>query len=231
MRNRILLLLLAASSFSAHAGRPMGTDDAGTVGDRQCQFEAWRERSTEARGWTLAPACGLGEFELGLEFGQTKLPENEKESVQAMALKWAPEVLHFGPINLGAKAWTGRSRLKTEDDSGRWQGSEHGLLALASWDAGHGINVHANLGGVRDRIAREYLHATNLAVSWDANERIQIFAEMMKQQHSPTTQATGLRVWALPGQVAVDITYARSAGVKDSDTYGIGFGWYGIFGN
>lgn len=230
---KILLPLLFIVATPAFAGRPLGTDDAGTVGDRQCQLEAWRERNEETRGWVISPSCGLGEFELGVELGWAKLPEAQKESSQTLALKWAPELLKFGPLGLGAKAWTGRARISPagEDEKDGWQPVENGLLALASWEIGAGFTAHANLGSARDRIAHQNVRLANLALSFAPHQRVLLFAEAQNVQRAGTTQATGLRLWAIPEKLGIDFTAARVAGVKDSSSFTIGFGWYGILGD
>lgn len=233
MKKALLLVSLLSASFPVLAGRPLATDDAGTVGDKQCQFEAWRERSQDTRGWVAAPACGLGEFELGAEFGWTKLPEEQKETAQGIALKWAPEVLKFGPVGFGAKLWTGRARVSPagEDEKDGWQPVENGAFALASWDIGAGFTAHTNLGSARDRIEHQNVRLANLALSYAPHERVLLFAEAQNVQRAGTTQSTGLRVWAIPEKLGIDFTASRVAGVSNSNSFSLGFGWYGVLGD
>lgn len=230
---RLALLFLALSSLPAFAGRPLGTDDASTVGDRQCQLEAWREKADSTRGWVVSPACGLGEFEFGIEASATKQAEEQKEWAQSVALKWAPAPLKFGPVGFGAKLWTGRAKLSPAAEE-EWQGYrpvENGALLLASWSIMDGLNLHANLGSKRDRVEQHNARLANLALTWDIHERIMLFAEAQNEQRAGTTQATGLRLWAVPEKFGIDFTAARVAGVKDSTNFSIGFGWYGLFGD
>jgi hypothetical protein len=46
------LVLLTQVALNAHAGRPMGTDDAGTAGANKCQIESWIDRDTTANSMT-----------------------------------------------------------------------------------------------------------------------------------------------------------------------------------
>ncbi|MET7014065.1 hypothetical protein [Uliginosibacterium flavum] len=233
MKKALLLASLLSASLPAFAGRPLATDDAGTVGDKQCQFEVWRERSKETSSGVAAPACGLGEFELGAEFDRTKLPDEQTKTAQGVALKWAPEMLKFGPVGFGAKLWTGRARVNPagEDEKGGWQPVENGALALASWDIGAGFTAHANLGSVRDRIEHQNVRLANLALSYAPHERVLLFAEAQNVQRAGTTQSTGLRLWAIPEKLGIDLTASRVAGVSNSNSFGVGFGWYGILGD
>lgn len=233
MKQTILAAVLLATALPAFAGRPLGTDDASTVGDRQCQLEAWRENAKSARGWVVSPACGFGEFELGGEFAWNRLDEEQRETSQTLALKWAPETLRFGPLGFGAKAWSGRSKLSPagEDETQGWHPVENGALALASWEIGGGLNLHANLGSARDRVEHHSARLANVALTWDPHERVQLFVEAQNTQRAGTTQATGLRLWAIPAKLGIDLTAARVAGVKDSTSITLGFGWYGLFGD
>ncbi|MDQ7990756.1 MAG: hypothetical protein REI09_14065 [Candidatus Dactylopiibacterium sp.] len=229
---KLLLCALLLQALPALAGRPLGTDDAGTVGDRQCQLEGWHEKGKDSRGWVVSPACGVGEFELGLEASTTKLPESQRESAQSLALKWGPAALKAGPVSFGAKLWSGRARVSPagEDEWKGYRPVEHGGMLIASWEATDSVAVHANLGVFRDRVEKKDGRVANLAATWDATERVMLFAELQNQERAGTTQATGLRVWAIPDRLGIDFTASRVAGVKDSRVYTIGFGWYGIFG-
>ena len=83
------LFALTLSPLS-QAGRPLSTDDAGTVGHLHYQIEGWRESADNQHSTVLAPAVGLGEAEIGLEFGKTHAPDGLRIRDQALALKWAP---------------------------------------------------------------------------------------------------------------------------------------------
>lgn len=106
-RPYLSLLTLIALTLSplAHAGRPLSTDDAGTVGHLHYQVEGWHESTDTQHSTVLAPAVGLGEVEVGFEFGKTRAPEGLRIRDQALALKWAPEALSVGPMRFAAKAW------------------------------------------------------------------------------------------------------------------------------
>ncbi|MEN3111456.1 hypothetical protein ACFONG_08690 [Uliginosibacterium paludis] len=229
---RTLLALLMLLSTPAFAGRPLGTDDAGTVGDRLCQLEAWRDKAKESRGWVVAPACGLGEFELGLEASRSRQAEGQTETAQSLALKWGPSALSYGPLSFGGKIWSGRARTSAaaEDESTGYRPVENGALLLGSWALQEDLALHLNLGLARDRVERRNARLGNLALSWNVDERVMLFGEAMYQQHAGTTQSTGIRLWAIPGKLGIDLTAARMAGVRDSASYTVGFGWYGVFG-
>lgn len=222
-----ILLILSNPVF---AGRPLATDDASTVGDKQCQIELWRERSRTERGWVLSPACGLGEFELGAEFARQKLEDDTTAKNQSAALKWAPEFLSFGPLSFGAKAWSGRAKITPtpEDEPAGWRPHEYGGLFLASWEIGAGFSAHANLGTVRDRLEHKNARLANLALSYEPHERVLLFTESQGIQRGGVTQSVGIRLWGVPKKLGVDLTASHTAGVSHTQSISVGFGWYGF---
>lgn len=227
-------LLFAAASLPAHAGRPLATDDAGTVGDRQCQLEAWHEHGKHDRGWVVSPACGLGDFELGIEASTAHTADAQREQAQTLALKWAPEFASFGPLSLGAKAWTGRSRLSPaaeEDERVRYQMRENGALLLASVNIFEGLDVHANYGLARDRQEHRDARLANLALSYSPIPALQLVVEAQHTQREATTRGAGIRFWAIPEKLGLDLTVSRQAGTPDSRQITLGFGWYGFLGD
>lgn len=221
----VLLVFLSAPFQSAVAGRPLGTDDAGTVGHLKYQVEAWQEHGEGAHGNTVAPAFGLGDFEFGLETARSREAEGVRARETTLALKWAPENLSLGPVRFGAKAWTGRSYEKNEEESSKAR--ENGAIAIASWSILESLSAHFNLGVLKDNVDRQTRRLANAALSWTPHENLLFFIEAMNQQSQPTTQSLGMRYWAIPEKLGIDLTVSRQAGNQNSNTIGIGFGWYG----
>lgn len=220
----ILFVFLSAPFQSAVAGRPLGTDDAGTVGHLKYQVEAWQEHGEGAHGSILAPAFGLGDFEFGFEAARSREAEGSRARETTLALKWAPENLSLGPVRIGAKTWTGRSYEKSEDESSKTR--EHGAIAIASWSIIENLSAHFNLGALKDNVERKTRRLANVALSWTPHENLLFFVEAMHQQSQPTTQSLGMRFWAIPEKLGIDITASRQTGNQYSNMIGMGFGWY-----
>ena len=107
------LVVLTQVALTAHAGRPLGTDDAGTVGANKCQLESWVDRDTTngANKLVVSPACGLGDaVEIGLELART-VPDERISFESTLALKWVDPAWKSGPLNWGAKVWHGASKM------------------------------------------------------------------------------------------------------------------------
>lgn len=101
---RRVAALLAISGIAlvgghAHAGRPMATDDAKTVGAQTCQLESWHETTRTSktdgvereRKMVASPACGIGEsIELNVELIR-RLPTDGVRPRSTLAFNgWTP---------------------------------------------------------------------------------------------------------------------------------------------
>jgi hypothetical protein len=55
-----------------------------------------------------------------------------------------------------------------------------------------------------------------------------VFAELNGDNRSAATQSVGMRWWLLPETLGLDVTTSRTNATSDSQTWGIGLGWYGL---
>jgi hypothetical protein len=228
----LAVLLAGALPSSAWAGRPLDTDDASTADVGTCQAEGWVDRDRDTRAWVLSPACGVAEgVELGAEFVRFS-PRDPVRAEGGLALKVALPAwgLEGGGAKLrfGFKAALGHQQ---PADAG-WQHSEASLLALASAEWDETWAVHANLGLVRDRQARETATVLSAAIVWNAFEQLTVFAETSHNNKRETlggaAYRAGLRGWLVPERFGVDFTAGRVRGSTSGTTWGMGLGWYGI---
>ncbi len=217
-------MTLAAPALAA---RPLATDDAATVGERLCQIETWVEKAKDARGWVVAPACGSSEStEGGIEFASSKSHDQTAYGA-ALVVKWVPKDLESGGWGFGLKGFAGYGRVRPE----RWSRSETGAFGIASRSFGDAWTLHLNLGAARVHAEQRTLALAKAAAVWQATDRLLLFAELEAMRDTPTTQSAGLRWWLLPGRLGLDVTASRDVGVSDSRRYGVGLGWYGVFGD
>jgi hypothetical protein len=228
----VLSLAVAAAAFStlADAGRPLATDDAATADVGTCQLESYVERGDGARAWVLAPACGVAKgLEVGVELVRFS-PRDVISSGAAVAFKYAPEnwktSTAAGPVTMGLKA--GASFLRVTGSG--WEGSEVGVLGLATLTPNGDVAVHANVGFTRERITSKSALIYNLAGTWAPAEPWLVFAEAQANSRSEifgkTVFSYGGRWWAVKDKVGIDLTRSTQSGGGSS--WSIGFGWYGI---
>ncbi len=221
-------LTLAAMAMPAHAGRPLSVEDAGVNPVGQCQVEAWAERA-QASGsdtlWVAAPACGVIEgLEVGVEFG---VPSHRRQgdAHRSVALKWVPEAAQWGAWHFGAKLSAGSERVASEE---KWSDTPVSLLGIGSWQAHEQLTLHVNLGVDHRRKPSDTTGHAGLALAWQPHERWLVFAELTAEEKVTPVRGAGLRHWLVPEVLGLDFTVSRSNAVRDSTTYTVGIGWYGI---
>lgn len=233
LRQALAVILLAAAS-GAHAGRPLGTDDANSADAGTCQVEAWAERSRGAAdgAFVLAPACGL---RTGLELGadHTRFQAGQGvRSAAGLALKWVPGAAALdtalGPLALGLKASLGY----VEPAGQGWRRSAAGLLAVATLKPADSLALHANLGLQRSAVDGRSTSQLRLAVAWTPHPAALLFAETQANERPAAEGAAittlGGRWWLLPERLGLDLTASREAGTGAAPRWTLGLGGYGI---
>ncbi|MGC4062248.1 MAG: hypothetical protein QM749_15935 [Aquabacterium sp.] len=207
------------------AGRPLGTEDAGTNSQAQCQVEAWVDSASEGRQTHVAPACGLIDgLELGLEWVKAT-PGDTLPQGRSGALKWAPDWLGWHGWRFGAKVSAGQE--KAPDDA-RWRNASLAALGIASYTVSPEWTVHVNMGRARNRLAGVTAATYGTALVWTPHERWLVFGEVTGDSRTPAMQTIGMRWWMLPEQLGLDVTSSRTNATSDSAAWGLGLGWYGI---
>lgn len=226
LRPMMLSACLAGLCLSAQAGRPLGTEDAGTNPAAQCQLEAWSDSAADgSRSTHAGPACGLIDgLELGLEWVHAT-PKQAQAQGRALALKWAPPWLGWQEWRFGLKAGTAQERAA---GSTRWHHASLSALAIASLPLSSQWSLHLNVGREQDQLGHAEHTTYGAALTWAPGERWLVFGELTGQRHAPATQTLGLRWWLLPEQLGLDATASRSNATADSRSWGVGLGWYGI---
>jgi hypothetical protein len=209
---------------TAHAGRPLATDDASTAGAGNCQVESWWQRARDSRSVAVAPACGIGEaFEVNAEVDRSNSVAPAQTDL-TLGAKWVDPSWKLGPLALGLKAWLGQTRLS----DGSQQHGDRGASLLVSTELGASGAAHLNLGRQRNAADGGQHNLLNLALTWKPGDSWLTFAEINAERHSPTTQAAGVRYWVRPDVLGLDLTVGQSAGQPDSRVWSIGLGWYGL---
>ena len=232
MRSTLSCTLLAAGLFtlsSAHAVRPLITDDA-AVNDRgQCQIEVWQERTQGVRGPTLAPACGIAD---GLEFGVSYTrysPVSADAGGYGLQLKTVFE-------SIKTERWAFGAKLNTVSVHNRftrgYSPDEYSVTLLGSGKYGNGLSLHTNLGVAHDRTASETSATYGVAVVQEFGQAGFVFAELTGDHRSGAFRNAGAAVWLIPERLSIDFSAGRKNGGGGSTEYTIGLGFYGtkVFG-
>lgn len=148
----ILALLVAAmlASPTAHAARPMITDDARIVDAKACQLETWMQSNRDSIEYWALPACNFtGNLELTLGGARTR----DDSGTHATDVVFQGKTL-FKPLEPGG--WgiglgVGMVRHLQADAGGR-DGYAY-VPASFSFRADHFL-LHTNIGWLREQEAR-----------------------------------------------------------------------------
>jgi hypothetical protein len=220
-----MLTAWLASVGSAHAGRPLATEDAGVNPTGQCQLESWVDVASDGHHAHFAPACGvLDGLELGFE-AVVDPPATEHAQARALALKWAPEWLQWQDWRFGLKAGTMSQKYVGETG---WHHGNWSVLGIASLPINDEWTLHLNAGHQHSIESENGVVTYGAAMTWSPHPRWQLFGEINGERHSPTNQTVGMRWWLIPDQLGLDVTGSRTNATADSRAWGVGIGWYGL---
>jgi hypothetical protein len=227
--SHILALAAIGLPLTALADRPLAVDEAGVSPKGDCYLETWAEHSrVNGRAeptWAAAPACVIADgLELGLEFG-VPTHSSRGDGHRGLALKLVPESAQWGNWHFGARFSIGSER--AAGTSG-WADSPYSLLGIATWQASETLAVHVNLGVDHEQQTSRQTGNGGVALAWMPHAHWLVFAELTGAERSTATRGAGLRHWVIPEVLGLDFTVSRSNAVRDSTTFTVGLGWYGI---
>lgn len=230
-----LLVISMVFTQISWAGRPIGTDDAGTADPGTCQVEGWQERMRSERALVVAPACGVAPgLELGFDYTRGSV---DAARAAGVALKWLPQgaaghswagTTALGEINAGLKLGLAYERQSGES----WRYRDANLLLLLSTKFNDTLTLHTNLGAIRSQAKKISAGLLNIALVATPTERVLLFAESQTNNRGavfgPTVNTLGGRWWVVKERFGLDATASRAVGDQSGTTYTIGFGWYGL---
>lgn len=221
-------LSLAGMLFATvvQAARPMATDDTSTAPAGECQIEAWGERIDGVRNQVLAPACGVTDtLELDAGFARTQGTTVKLDSI-ALGLKWVPELTRWdtpaGEVRLGLIGGLFWARAPSE----AWTTDVAALVGLASLDFAPQWTLYTNLTAARSLDSGQRVNGLRMALAWQPVKPLLLFVEDLRTTDSLKLRNAGLRLWAIPEVLGIDLIASRSS--PGGASFSIGFGWYGI---
>ena len=211
-----LLLLVGASS--AHAARPMITDDARLTDGGACQVETWFHLHREQKEFWALPACNPGgnlEFTLG---GALAYDGNRPESGAAVIqLKTLFKPLETNGYGMGLAAG-----YATQPGSAH-SGNPYFYLPVSFSLLDDRVVFHTNLGYTRERENQENRLTWGLGSETQLTDRTWLIAESYGQDKGHPFFQVGIRHWIVPNRMQIDTTYGSQFGaINDQHWFSIG---------
>lgn len=210
------LLLVGASS--AHAARPMITDDARLTDEGACQVESWAHiHGNQHEFWAL-PACNPGgnlEFTLG---GALAYDGNRPESGAAVIqLKTLFKPLETNGYGMGLAAG-----YATQPGSAH-SGNPYFYVPVSFSLLDDRVVFHTNLGYTRERENQENRLTWGLGSETQLTDRTWLIAESYGQDKGHPFFQVGIRHWIVPNRMQIDTTYGSQFGaINDQHWFSIG---------
>lgn len=212
----VALALWAGATFTAQAGRPLTTEDAGVLEAGECELEVYagheRQRPEgRARGASVQGSCGVGHgVQAALAAERVRVRGSEDAGRDEGGL------LSF------------KARLLGEDDDDpalalvgglHWGRHDHEAFrrdSLALGLAGtlplpQGFTAHANLGHYHDHAERQRSTFWALALEKALTDTVDLGAELYGDDRGRPWRGLGLR-WAATPSLTVGTSYAVQAG-------------------
>jgi hypothetical protein len=209
---RVAAAALACAALPALAARPLATEDASILGEKECQVEAGVDVGHDAsQGW-FVPACNFGgriEWQVG--FARTRAA-GESHFSDAYAQAKSAWRIGEGPWSLGGVA--GVTRRAIEARTQRWDNPF--VLALATGEFGP-VVAHGNAGWSRNRETGRDTTPWGLAIEAMAHEHVILLAEAFGINRERPFLRAGLRFPAIAPRLDLDVSVVTRAGAGRSD--------------
>jgi hypothetical protein len=213
--------LAAAVAGSAHAGRPLVTEDAGVLEARACDLEGFVSRTrgaTTTRGALVQLTCGIGAgSQAALAVSRSRDGDGAGRAATVLGKHRLGDAGDDEPAY--ALAW----QLGADDAGGNWRGETAALTAAASAPLAEALTLHANLGWSRSRAARRSTTGWALALERTGIVRdVDVMAEVFADDRDRDPWLQGGVRWAVRPGLALDGSIGVQAARQRSRAFTLG---------
>lgn len=208
----VILLVCAVPPFSAHAGRPLATEDAAVLERGECEWESFAARATERQsstGKTLSTQTGCG---IGVNTQVALAAQRESADGQhanALVLSGKTSLVERKDEAPGLSlAWS----INAVRPPGATMKHERTALNLVlSHELAKALTGHANLGWARSQSAHRTAMTWNLGAEVALGHGVDVMAEYFGEQHDKPWFGAGVR-FAATDKLNFDASYSAQAG-------------------
>ena len=222
MKRVAAAVAFATASACAHAGRPLSTEDASTLGDKACQLEAWGDRSRDETRAGAVPTCNFG---WGIEWqaGFARARVDGESAFSESYLQGKKVLVEPAEGGAGFGIVAGFARF-VRRETHRGYEDPYALMPI-TWMPSAATTFHANLGWTRDRHAKSDSMVWGIAGEHAITPRVTLVAEAFGTDRDRPFGRIGARVNAAKG-LDFDFTVVGRSGGSGADRYlSIGLTW------
>jgi len=197
-------------THSAHAARPMNTDDANIVDHKSCQMESWvKTTHTSLERWAI-PGCNFGgevEWSLGGNAQNEDAVGNTQFWIAQAKKRWIP--VSEGQVGISTTLGAMATRPATAD---RPEDKDYYLNVPMTVPLGQDRFVHINAGWVNHQLLGVSRPTWGVGGELPLTPRVIAIAETYGETNVGTRFQLGLRLWVVPQRVQIDTTYGNQVG-------------------
>jgi hypothetical protein len=208
------MLLAVLACGSAHAGRPLVTEDAGVLERGSCEFEGVAARQTlvgpSERSGLLQIACGAGfQTQLAAALGSTRVEGEHSLQAAATGKTFLRELTEEQAGLALAYVFSG-----ARPSGMGWRYDTTALLGVITVPVQKELLLHGNLGASYSRIDRETTAVWALAAELLelGGTGFDVTAETFGTQREPPWLNFGLRYTLVPERFTVNASYGWQGG-------------------
>lgn len=202
----VLTIALAAIAGSAHAERPLDTEDATIVDKGWCQLESWVFSSRTTTRYWLVPACNpFGNLELKAGYARERPDDAPGFNDWVLEAKTLLKPLAPNEWGFGLSA----SALRFDGGADRTWGYTALFIASRSL-ADDRVRLHGNLGALYTQRTRGTSGVWGFAGEYDVTDRVTVVGEVAGVAGEGRLGQIGGRVWLVPERIFLDGTVGRS---------------------
>jgi hypothetical protein len=220
------LALLLCLSHSAHAARPLVTDDARLTNAHSCQLESWVRAYEGGREMWALPACNFGEnFEVTLGGGVYR---NQEENYRTE--DWIVQFKTlFKPLETNGWGWglaAGHVKHTDIQPGPNQLGNTYFYVPVSFSLRDDAVIVHLNMGMLRDKQASELKASMGLGAEFKLGGPFKGIAEVFGDNTQNPFYQLGVRYSLVPEVFQVDGTLGQQVnGDSESRWLSIGLRW------
>jgi hypothetical protein len=217
-----LAVACALPTFSAHAGRPLATEDAAVLERGACEWESFAAHATERqRGAVNALStqlgCGVGAGTQVALAVQRESSDGQHANTLVLAGKTGLAERQDGRPGL-ALAW---SAAAAKQPGETMKHERTALNLVLSQDLAKELTGHLNLGWVRSQSTRSNTTTWNLAAEYAVGNGVDVMAEYYGAQRDKPWAGVGVRL-AATDKLNFDTSYSVQSGAAKAKLWTLG---------
>jgi len=196
------------------------TDDARIVDTGGCQIESFvkhQRRHYENEIWFLPGCTPVGQVELTLGGIRTDSAVEGTSSATIAQAKTLLRTLRTNDFGLALTLGATRINPIAPVQQAGWSPYLNVIGSLSMLD--DNVIIHANLGGLRDRVLSRTRQTWGLGTEISLNPRLYGIIEAYGQEADRPSRQIGLRFWVVPSRFQLDGTLGSQSGEPRSRTW------------